>query len=269
MTDHRDLLDADARLTAYLDGELDAAERFSLEDELRADPALAGRLALLRRSQLPFAEAFAPLLDDAPKARLEAMLDGLAETETSPRQTAALQPGRRGLVAAGVALFALGVLGSRAMDLLRGAPDEEEAEHADDWREAVAQYLALYTSDTLAAVTDDPAARQRELALVGDRLDLPLTLAAVQIPGVSLKNARLLRYDGRQLGQLTYLDADSGPLALCIIDGEGNEPMRTERRGGMNVAFWARGGHRFMLIGHAAMSTVSAWAGAVAGQLPA
>jgi hypothetical protein len=230
---------------------------------------LAERLAFLRRSQLPFAEAFVPLLDEAPTVRLEALLDGLAEIEAPPRQAAAFRPSRRGLVAAGVALFALGVLGDRAVDLLRGAPEEEEAEHDDNWREAVAQYLALYTPETLATVTDDPAARQRELALVGEKLGLPLTLAAVQIPGVALKNARLLRYDGRQLGQLTYLDADSGPLALCIIDGPGSEPMQTERRGGMNVAFWASGGHRFMLIGHAAMPTVSAWADAVAGQLPA
>lgn len=269
MTDHRDLLDTDARLVAYLDRQLDAAERASLEDDLQADPALAERLAFLRRSQLPFAEAFAPLLDEAPKARLEAVLDGLAETEAFPRQAAAFRPSRRGLVAAGVALFAAGVLGDRAVDLLRGTPEEDETEHADNWREAVAQYLALYTPETLAAVTDDPVARERELALVGNKLGLPLTLAAVRIPGVSLKNARLLRYDGRQLGQLTYLDPDSGPLALCIIDGKQSEPMQTERRGGMNVAFWASGGHRFMLIGHAAMPTVSAWADVVARQISA
>jgi anti-sigma factor RsiW len=268
MTDHRDLLDTDARLVAYLDGELDAMERRRLEEEVQADPALAERLAFLRRSQLPFAEAFAPLLDEAPKARLEAMLNGVSETDAPPRQrAAALQPSRRGLVAAGVALFAAGVLGDRALDLLRGAP--EEADRSDNWREAVAQYLTLYTPETLAAVTDDPAARQRELSLVGEKLGLPLSLAAVRIPGVALKNARLLRYDGRQLGQLTYLDADSGPLALCIIDGKGAEPMRTEHRRGLNVAFWSGEGHRFMLIGHAAMPTVSAWADAVAGQLPA
>ena len=269
MTDHRDLPDTDARLTAYVDRVLDAAERRSLEDELRADPALAERLAFLRRSQLPFAEAFAPLLDEAPKTRLEAMLGGLAAPEAPPQRAAAFRPSRRGLVAAGVALFAAGVLGDRAVDLLRGAPEEEAAEHADNWREAVAQYLALYTPETLAAVTDDPVARERELALVGSKLGLPLSLAAVRIPGVSLKNARLLRYDGRQLGQLTYLDPDSGPLALCIIDGKQSEPMQTERRGGMNVAFWASGGHRFMLIGHAGMSTLSAWADVVAGQLSA
>lgn len=270
MTDHRDLLDTDARLVAYLDGELDAAERRRLEAEVQDDPALTERLAFLRRSQLPFTAAFDPLLEEAPKARLEAMLDDLGATDAPVRRrAAAFQPSRRGLVAAGVALFALGVLGDRALDLLRRPPEEAEAERADNWREAVAQYLALYTPETLAAVADDPAARQRELALVGGKLGLPLTLAAVQIPGVALKNARLLRYDGRQLGQLTYLDADSGPLALCIIDGKGAEPMRTERRGGLNVAFWSRGGHRFMLIGHAGMSTLSAWADAVAGQLPA
>ncbi|SQI45952.1 Predicted transmembrane transcriptional regulator (anti-sigma factor) [Serratia plymuthica] len=62
---------ADELLVAYLDNQLDPQQRRSLEQRLVDEPALADRLSLLERSNLPFKQAFAPLLDEAPVQQLQ------------------------------------------------------------------------------------------------------------------------------------------------------------------------------------------------------
>ena len=51
-------LGSDEMLVAYLDNELSEAQRNVLESRLLEDDALAQRLSLLERSNLPFKKAF-------------------------------------------------------------------------------------------------------------------------------------------------------------------------------------------------------------------
>ncbi|MGH8365456.1 MAG: transcriptional regulator, partial [Pseudomonas sp.] len=72
----------------------------------------------------------------------------------------------------------------------------------------------------------------------------------VHLPGAEFRRAQILDYDGVLIGQLTYLDARHGPLALCITAAKkGAVAMATEQRRGMNVVFWSSPSHAFMLIG--------------------
>lgn len=89
---------ADELLVAYLDNQLDPQQRQLLEQRLSGEPALAERLSLLARSNLPFKQAFEPLLDEAPVQRLRA---------EGPLTAPAMQHGvsRRGLIAAAVGFF--------------------------------------------------------------------------------------------------------------------------------------------------------------------
>ncbi len=128
---------------------------------------------------------------------------------------------------------------------------ERATEQPEEWRNAVAEYIGLYTSDTLAGAPEDSAARARELENLTARLDLRLTPDRLALPDLILKRAQLLSYDGKPLGQIAYLDPDKGPVALCIIaDGERDLPVKAEQRRGMNIVYWAKGGRGFMLIGH-------------------
>ena len=65
----------DLRLVAYLDGELDEAERRALEKELAEKPALRAELDRLAEGGLDSLAGYDALLDAAPTARLGAMLD--------------------------------------------------------------------------------------------------------------------------------------------------------------------------------------------------
>lgn len=222
----------DELLVAYLDNELSTYERAELEERLSHDDYLLKRLALFERTSMPFKAAFEPLLEAAPLAQLQAHLNPPATPTMS----------RRSLIAAAVSFLALGVIGDRTF-LHFSQPEE-------NWRELVAQYMALYTPETLAE-TPTNQALEAQLQSTGTGLGVPLAAVNLTLPNATLKNARVLAYDEQRIAQITWLDATSGPLALCITRQSG-KPMapKNEQRLGMNIVYWATPSHMFMVIGH-------------------
>ena len=249
---------------AYLDGELSPADSVRIGQHVSADPKLADRVAMLVQGARPFREAFEPLLAQAPADRLDQLLsDALAQDEAATRRW---RPRRIGAaaIAAGLALVAAGAALDRLVLVRLGPAMQESAspgEPSDDWRRAVAQYLSLYTSDTLSIIPDTGAARQQELASVGARLGLDLTPARVDLPDLALKRAEMFDYDGKALAFLAYLDPRSGPVSLCIIAGHAaDQAPRVEHRRGFNVVYWSQANHGFMLIGRAEVGRLEALA---------
>lgn len=231
-------VNTDELLVAYLDNELSTVERQALEERLSHDDHLAERLALLERSSLPFKSAFAPLLEAAPVSHLQGYL--------TPAPVAI---SRRHLIAAAVSFLALGVIGDRALVHL--------SQPEDNWRALVAQYMALYTPQTLAE-TPTRQALEAQLQTTGTQLGLALAPANLALPGSTLKNARVLAYDEQSIAQITWLDAAQQPLALCITRNSGKSiAAKSEQRLGMNIVYWASPGHQFMVIGHGPMAQIS------------
>lgn len=243
----------DADLVAYLDGELAESERRALETRIGGDAGLAARLDVLARGGRPFDQAYDLLLRHAPAGRLEAMLAGII-ARTTARPAAGHRPPdlRLARIAAGLLLFlAGGAAGVGLPALLPGMMGSAETEASEGgWRAVVAEYLTLYTSDTLAGIPDDMGLRAQELAAVANKLALDLTLDKVALPGLSLKRSQLFSLDGEPLAQIAYLSPRDGPVALCVIaDGAGEEAQRFEQRQGRNIVYWSKAGHDFMLIG--------------------
>lgn len=248
---------SDEQLVAYLDGELSLQEHARLAQTIAVTPELQRRLLLLSGGNRPFRQAFEPLLGQAPAAKLEAMLSHLRAV---PAPRAGRVPWWRtaGAVAAAIMLFATGLAADRLLptltfslrDLIFFENPEDQARDDDDWRQAVAEYLTLYSSDTLASIPDDDNLRERELEILRTRLALNLSPQRVALPGLLFKRAQLFEYEGKSLGQVAYLDPAYGPVALCMIAGSGSDaPPRVEQRQGFNVVYWTQAGHDFMLIG--------------------
>ncbi|RJT26215.1 anti-sigma factor family protein [Buttiauxella izardii] len=222
----------DELLVAYLDNQLSENERATLEERLVQDDYLAKRLAFFERTSLPFKTSFEPLLEEAPLEHLQTYL--------RPSPSPALS--RRNLIAAAVSFLALGIIGDRAF-LHFSQPEE-------NWRELVAQYMALYTPETLAE-TPTSQALESQLQATGKQLGVPLSVANLTLPNITLKNARVLAYDEQRIAQITWLDTASGPLALCITRNTGKAmAAQSEQRLGMNIVYWASQSHKFMVIGH-------------------
>ena len=230
----------DGKLTAYLDGELDQAEQAALEARLASEPNLRERLEALRAAADRTRVAFAALLETAPVADMRARLD--AALAATPARAA--WPWRRSVaaIAAAVAIVAF----AAGLGAGRWSGSLGDADH-DDWRQAVVEYMELYTPESFGPA---PSPRLAEaLATLSQRLGAPLDVDRLQVPGLSLRVAIPLQYDGAPLGEIAYLDGAT-PVAFCITrNGEADAALTTSSRGGFAVASWAQGGRGFMLIG--------------------
>jgi anti-sigma factor RsiW len=256
----------DEQLTAFIDGEMDTAGREWIERLIATDERVAERFDFLARSALPFKTAFEPMLADAPAAKLQAMLAAVPATAKS--KVPASRVSRRGLLTAIAASFVAAIAFDRAVIGIghRLAKPDEDSE----WRAAVAEYLSLYTEDTLSAPAGDHAQQVAQLNGVGAKLGLPLAPESVAMPGVEFKRAQILNYDSKPLAQIAYLDPESGPMALCIVQSaKGAAAPDMENRRGMNVVYWSSPTHAFMLIGHAPIDRIQQLAADIRARLVA
>jgi anti-sigma factor RsiW len=256
----------DAELTAYLDGELEPAGRQHVQEWLRRDPDLEARLRALRAGGRPFKAAFEPLLEAAPTQRMQAMLEKLRVPPAEPPRRLIGGFGYRRvavLLCALVLVFAAGIVVDHLLP--SGSPFAESGE----WRQAVAEDLALVSQATLAAVPAGSAMRAQELAIVGESLGIDIDPERISLPKAEIRRAQLLEYEGRPVGQIAYLDPEFGPLAFCIMRGdEPPAPLRTERRSGFNIAYWAGDGLAYMLIGRNPAAELEQMARTLADRLP-
>ena len=253
---------SDADLVAYLDGELDRSARARIEAAVGADIALKERLDRLAAGGRGLADAFDLLLGSAPAARLEA---GLARAVAAER--AAHSGWRRGImaVAAALVLFVVGAATGHFLPNVRDLAGGSSEQASETWRVVVAEYLTLYTNETLADIPDDPALKAAELKRVGDRLGVALDADKVRLANLDLKRAQLFDLNGAPLAQIAYLSDRDGPVAFCIIkSGEPDAKPEFEARQGKNIVYWAKGGRGFMLIGKTPRATLEGLAGQLA-----
>jgi len=241
---------SDEAIVAWLDGELSSADAQRFEQDLDGDPRLAERVASLRHHS-DLAQAFAPLLQQAPQQRMEQRL----AAALSPVKAASSGYSRRTLIAASLSFLLVG----SGLGLL-ARPGREVRDDNQHIRDLEARYMSLYSAETLADVDSAPAILQRGLDRT--RLDIGLTLNQQQLAlrGAELKMVRILRYETTSIAQIAWLHADYGPMALCISPAGGRSAgeLQEEARHGMRLAWWQRSGYQFVLIGRNPASQLAA-----------
>ena len=253
--------DDDVLLTGMVDGELDEGRRNALLARLANEAPLRERLEAIKAGGRPFRAAFDALLEEAPLERLKASLASLGPA-AAPRPAFWSMP--RSLAAGvAVAVFLAGFgLGRFAP---HPAPEVQVAEPVgEDWRDAVAEYAALYTHETFANAPADDSARGAELKTLGAKLGIDLSPERTRIDNLAFKTATLLAYDGAPLGQLAYSDAQAAPVLFCIIaDSRPDAPLVNEARGNFALTTWAHEGRGYMVIAHLPADRIAE----IAGQL--
>ncbi|HME24403.1 MAG TPA: hypothetical protein VKI44_24235 [Acetobacteraceae bacterium] len=226
----------DEELVAYLDGALEPSRRADIDATLMHNEGLAARLSALDIDTGAIRTAFEALGTTKPVARLRALLLARA---IGPRRvwTDLRWPSMAATLLLGAAL---------GYGVPRVIPDHAKA----DWRVAVAEYQALYTTATLAPLDLDPSALHAQVASASVALGRPITFAALQIVGLEFKRAQILNFDGRPLVQFAYLDTAGTPIAFCATrTGEADSPMRTGELLALATAYWTKGGYAFIVIG--------------------
>jgi len=241
---------SDEALVAWLDGEMAPEDARQFASLLENDAELAERVDELMKSQLDFDAAFAPLLDKAPEAKLQRQLDTLL---AAPRQepaaaTVAATSGvsRRSLIAASLSFL---VIGSGLGYLAR--PAKTRLSESEKIRDLEAQYMSLYSAETLLDADNSPAALQHGLARTAQDIGLRLHARQLALPDAELKMVRMLRYDSTSIAQIAWIHAEYGPMALCISPDEqpATSGLQREQRHDMRLVWWHHGGYQFVLIG--------------------
>ena len=243
MSTHLDLtsMSADELIVAYLDGELDAAAKLAVEERLNRDSAFYDRFEFLGSNSVSMDAAFTTLLNDAPVERMKSKLPGASNLiDKSPALL-----NRRGFL--GAACLMAGVVAGGG--LVRFLSSDEDAS-SRNWRAVVADYMQLYSADTLSNLSDDPSVKADQIARVANVMQLPLTTQGLMISGIPFKRAQLLTFNKKPLAQIAYLDPKYGPLALCVTHSSaGKADFHMEQRLGMSIIFWSSANHSFMVIG--------------------
>jgi anti-sigma factor RsiW len=279
----------DDRLAAYLDGELEPAERQAVEAWLDADPAVAARLAALARSGRLLRLAFDEVANEPLPDRLIAAVRGDAgapEPQIVPftRRPAAPRPPWRRRIALPVAASVLGVLtggGAVYLGIDRLAPGEAGGERPaiaataanDVWLDTAAGYFKLFSTADYAFV-DVPASGDPREALQKISQSLP---QAVRLPdlkpwGLALRGARLVILGGRPAALLIYTTENKaiGPLTLIIGSSRQPDILPTfSRRQDVNLLYWRHQGRAYALVGHADIGYLWGIGNDVAWQLDA
>jgi anti-sigma factor RsiW len=225
----------DTQLTALLDGQLAEPERAELFRRLAAEPSLQERFDALAAGRGPLDDIFAGLLASAPTARLRAALP--------TRAPKAVRFARARLVAGLVIAALVGAALTALVTLNIGG-------ERDDWRQAVVDYMRLYTPETFAGLKPDETAEAAIVGGVATRLGVQVTPQKLSLPGLAFKTAFVLTYDGSPLGEFAFADTAGTPYLFCVLaDSSAPQPLRQEKRGDYTLAMWGRDGKQFLVIG--------------------
>src|SRR5437763_5958726 len=261
---------SDETRVAYLDGELDGAERQHVEAWLAADDAARDRLTGLAQSADLLRSAYGDIVNEPVPERLIAAARGETAGEAQPRaaeilvlrrpqrSTMTMPGGRWGIgIAAAAALFGLVVGGTGsylATGLLSpGSPAAEQrlaaAAANNTWLDNAAGYykLAVSAGDSLAL--DVPASSDAREAL--QRVNLEKTPNLVPW-GLNFRGARLVVVEGKPAVQLVYTTDNKaiGPLTLVIGASKQPDTQPTfDHRQDVNLLYWRHQGRAYALVG--------------------
>lgn len=222
---------SDEDLASFLDGEAADALTREIEMALAEDPALTAHVKDLQSAQVAYVAAQEEMLSLAPE-----MPDLPASVQGAKSAGFGWAPACCGL-AAGLAIAA-----AVSWSLL--------ADKEPDWRDVVANYQSLYVTETLSGVSEPQSVSEAKLAELSGVLGLDLT-GLPNVDGLAYRRAQQLGYKGTPLAQLTFLTADGGPVALCVlhVGGQDSTTIEAETLEGMAAFSWVDNGYGVLLIG--------------------
>jgi len=251
---------SDEELTAWLDGEADAALRARVA--AAQSEALEVRLAELERGKAHGQALFDRVLDQMP--------DGPTVSLPARPVVGGWAMGGLGASLGAVATLAIvlggfwgGLWGAEAP--VGAGSDRVQLAMGEPWHREAAAYHALYVPETLAphvpSTSEDlPPEAATRLAAVSQALGRDVTILP-EVPGLRFVRAQQLGYEGQVLVQLAFAGETGMPYALCILRDAGPESeVQTRTLQGLAAASWSDSDHRFLLIGGDNTAEVRRWA---------
>jgi anti-sigma factor RsiW len=248
---------SDAELHAYADGQADPARVPALEAALRDEPALAERVAAIRRQNVALRDALdAELAEPIPVRLLDAA--------RPPR----LRWRRMLPAAAAAALILLGTgIGWIARDVTL-----EEAGTPTTFARQVALTHALYAADANRPVEVWAAEEKRLVNWLSKRLGFPVHAPDLTSFGYALVGGRLVAGNEKPTALFMYENAEKQRLTLQVrrqTAGPAETGFRYAVEDGVAVFYWIDEHCGYALSGHLDRAQLLAISRLVYGQLAA
>lgn len=235
------------RLSAYLDGELEATEALAIEALLESDPAAQAELDALMAADATAQHQFAALLNDPIPLALAQKIKSSPVGTPSARPSPRLLPGA---LAAGLALF---LFGGAAGYLLKDqiAPTGTEVASAG-WLSDIADYHAVYAGQQrhLVEVAADEADHIQ--TWLGGTVGVAFSIPDLSQFGLIFEGGRLLVAGGKPVAQLMYRQADGTVIALCLQSSTDAAPaagFKQQTLKGFDLVSWKADGAAYVVIG--------------------
>lgn len=242
----------DDRLSAWLDDELNPAQRAEMETWLREHPDDATRLRLWAADRDALRARLGPVADEAVPVRLEQVVWNHAPATASV--------GWQRLVAA-LAVFLLGgLIGAAAM--WRFGPAQVDAA-SERWEARALAAHAVYVPEVrhpvevaVAAPTPEASRAQEEhlVRWLTRRVERPVKLFDLRAQGFELVGGRLLPDDRGPCAQLMYQRVgEAQPQRVTVYlrkpDADTPAAFRYERHGELGMFYWVEGSTGYSLVG--------------------
>jgi len=251
----------DADVNAYVDGQLAPSRTPAIEEALVRDPALAARVADLRRQNAALHDAFDPWLS-------EPLPDRLISAAAGPAQTSwRRMPPWLGVTAVAAASLLVGIgLGwfGRDFNLQReGTPTT--------FARQVALTHVLYASDVNRPVEIWAAEEKRLVNWLSKRLGFGVRAPDLNSLGFALVGGRLVAGNEMPTAMFVYENADKQRMTLQVRKHAhtGETAFRYAVEDGVGVYYWIEDNCGYALSGNLDRAQLLAIGRVVYGQLAA
>jgi len=234
------------KLSAFLDGELPAAESAEIEVALKNDPSLQAELEALMAADSLAKEAFGDaLIDPIPSSLTSAIHDAspivAANTSTAPT-------GYSGLFAAALACIML-LVGGVGGYLVSSSQTVQVAE-APGWLVDIADYHGVYAGQKRHLVEVGADESDHIMAWLTNTVGTDVRIPDLAASGLTFQGARLLVAAGKPVAQLMYTDANGAVVALCTIASETpHEGIAVQTIGATNMIMWGGLDANYVIVG--------------------
>ncbi|MCC6196012.1 MAG: anti-sigma factor [Burkholderiales bacterium] len=250
----------DADVNAYVDGQLAAVRKQAVEDALARDPALAARVAELRRQNAALCDAFDTWLDEAPPERLVAATAGVP-----------LRRAGRGWIGAAFAAAATLLIGVGLGWFGREWTLQREGMPTTFTRQAALVH-ALYAGDANRPVEIGAAEEARLVRWLTRRLGFQVRAPDLNSLGFSLVGGRLVAGNENPTALFVYENANKQRLTLQVrkpMHPSSEVAFRYAVEDGVGVYYWIEENCSYALSGNLDKAQLLALGRVVYGQLAA
>ena len=267
-------LPLDVRLSAYIDGEVNEAERKELEQLVARDDEARRILEMLQAGNSFGNKAFEEFLHDpVPLSLVRRIKQGPGVTPKSERVvTAAPRQARLRLwpraLAASVALLLIG--GSTGFIIGKTGNDDAQPVNmaaARTWLDDIADYHRIYSRQTAEHLVEVRASGDGKIeSWLASSVGVNFSLPNLSASGLTFEGARLLVAAGKPVAQLMYKNEDGDVFAICFLkskpgatDGKMTESMRDD----IAMISWQKAGASYVVVGPSADANLHQLATAV------